>query len=120
MRATAEPMEGNLVRLSGEVDEPEFDRALGDVVRTLAKQVRIPGFRPGKVPRQVLEARMGGAQALRTEALRDALPEFYAQALVEAEVDPIAPPEIDITAGEEAGALAFEAVIQIRPLVAIP
>ena len=60
-------MEGNLVRLSVEIDEPEFDRALGDVVRSLAQQVRVPGFRPGKVPRKVLEARMGGAAAVRSE-----------------------------------------------------
>ena len=72
-------MEGNLVRLSVEVDEPEFDQALGDVVRTLAQQVRVPGFRPGKVPRKVLEARMGGAGALRAEALRESLPDFYAR-----------------------------------------
>ena len=61
MRATAEPIEGNRVRLSVEVDEPEVDRALNEVVRTLSRQVRVPGFRPGKVPRRVLEARMGGA-----------------------------------------------------------
>ncbi len=72
-------MEGNLVRLSVEVDEPEFDQALGDVVRTLAQQVRVPGFRPGKVPRKVLEARMGGAGAFRAEALRESLPDFYAR-----------------------------------------
>ena len=99
MRATTEPMEGNLVRLSVEIDEPEFDRALGDVVRTLAKQVRVPGFRPGKVPRKVLEARMGGAGALRAEALRESLPDFYAPAVVDTELDPIAQPEIDITGG---------------------
>jgi trigger factor len=120
MRATTEPMEGNLVRLSVEIDEPEFDRALSDVVRALAKQVRVPGFRPGKVPRQVLEARMGGAGALRAEALREALPDFYAQAVVDTELDPIARPEIDITSGEDAGAVSFDAVVQVRPLVAIP
>src|SRR5271165_68052 len=107
MRATAEPLEGNLVRLSVEIDEPEFDRALGDVVRALARQVRVPGFRPGKVPRRVLEARMGGAGALRAEALREALPDFYAQAIVDTEVDPIAAPEIDITSGEESGPVAL-------------
>jgi trigger factor len=113
-------MEGNLVRLSVEIDEPEFDRALGETVRALAKQVRVPGFRPGKVPRQVLEARMGGAGALRAEALREALPDFYAQAVVDTELDPIARPEIDITSGEDAGAVSFDAVVQVRPLVAIP
>src|SRR5580658_3900223 len=120
MRATAEPMEGNLVRLSVEIDEPEFDRALGDVVRTLARQVRVPGFRPGKVPRKVLEARMGGAGALRAEALRESLPDFYARAVVDTELDPIAQPDIDITAGEDQGAVSFDAVVQVRPLVAIP
>src|SRR5580693_5183781 len=120
MRATAEPMEGNLVRLSVEVDEPEFDKALGDVVRTLAQQVRVPGFRPGKVPRKVLEARMGGAGALRAEALRESLPDFYARAVIDTELDPIARPDIDITQGEDGGAVSFDAVVQVRPLVAIP
>lgn len=120
MRATTEPLEGNLVRLSVEIDEPEFDQAMGDVVRTLARQVRVPGFRPGKVPRKVLEARMGGAGALRAEALREALPDFYAQAVVDTELDPIAQPEIDITRGEQSGAVSFDAVVQVRPLVSIP
>ena len=120
MRATTEPLEGNLVRLSVEIDEPEFDHAMGDVVRTLARQVRVPGFRPGKVPRKVLEARMGGAGALRAEALREAVPDFYAQAVVDTELDPIAQPEIDITGGEESGAVSFDAVVQVRPLVSIP
>jgi trigger factor len=120
MRATAEPLEGNLVRLSVEIDEPEFDRALGDVVRSLARQARVPGFRPGKVPRKVLEARMGGAGALRAEALRESLPDFYARAIVDTELDPIAQPEIDITSGEDEGAVSFDAVVQVRPLVSIP
>ncbi len=113
-------MEGNLVRLTVEIDEPEFDQAMGDVVRTLARQVRVPGFRPGKVPRRVLEARMGGAGALRAEALREALPDFYARAVVDTELDPITQPEIDITGGEDSGAVSFDAVVQVRPLVSIP
>jgi trigger factor len=120
MRATTEPLEGNLVRLSVEIDEPEFDRALVGVVKTLASQIRVPGFRPGKVPRKVLEARMGGASALRAEALRESLPDFYAQAVVDSEIDPIASPEIDITGGEDGGAVSFDAVVQVRPLVSIP
>src|SRR6185437_3210476 len=120
MRATSESLEGNLVRLSVEIDEPEFDRALGDVVKTLASQIRVPGFRPGKVPRKVLEARMGGAGALRAEALRESLPDFYARAVVDTELDPIAQPDIDITGGEDAGAVSFDAVVQVRPLVLIP
>jgi trigger factor len=120
MRATAEPVEGNVVRLSIEIDETEVDRVLNDAVKSLSRQLRIPGFRPGKVPRQILEARLGGAGALRAEALRDAMPDFYAQAVVETEVDPIAPPDIDITAGKDAGPVTLDAVVQVRPTVAIP
>ncbi len=120
MRATTEAVEGSKIRLSVQVDESEIDQALEQTVRKLAREVRVPGFRPGKVPRRVLEARMGGAASLRSEALREALPEFYARAVAETEVDPIAPPDIDITAGEESGAVEFDALVQVRPTVAIP
>jgi trigger factor len=103
MRATAQPIEGNKVKLSVEVDEQEMDRAVDTAFKRLAKEVRVPGFRPGKVPRRYLEARIG-AGAIRQEALRDSLPDFYSQALVDTDVEAIAPPDIDITAGEEAGA----------------
>jgi trigger factor len=120
MRATAEPVEGNRMRLSVEVDEKEVSRAVDDTVRRLVRQVRIPGFRQGKVPRAVLEARYGGALALRQEAIRDALPDLYARAVIDAAVDPIAPPEIDIRSGEDTGPLLFDALVEVRPTVAIP
>jgi trigger factor len=120
MRATAEPEEGNKVRLSVEIDEAEIDEALGEVVRRLARDLRVPGFRPGKVPRRVIEARMGGAAALRGEALREALPTFYAQAVTDTEVDPIDSPEIDITSGDDSGPVSFDAVVLVRPTVSIP
>jgi trigger factor len=120
MRASAEPEEGNKVRLSVEIDEAEMDEALNGVIRRLARDVRVPGFRPGKVPRKVIEARMGGATALRGEAIREALPEFYARAVSDTDVDPIDQPEIDITSGDEGGAVSFDAVVMVRPAVAIP
>jgi trigger factor len=120
MRATAAPEEGNKVRLTVEIDEAEMDGALDDVLKRLSREVRVPGFRPGKVPRKVLETRMGGAAALRGEAIREALPEYYSRAVDETEVDPIDQPDIDITAGEESGAVSFEAVVLVRPTVAIP
>ncbi len=119
MRATAEPVEGNLVRLSVEIEEDEIEKVMADTYRALSREMRVPGFRPGKVPRQVLEARLGGPQAVRAEALREALPDFYSQAVVESEVDPIAAPDIDITAGEESGPVSFDAVVQVRPTVSI-
>jgi trigger factor len=119
MRATAAPVEGNRVRLSVELDESEVDDALNSTVRRLARDVRVPGFRPGRVPRPVLEARMGGAEALRQQAISDALPDLYAQAVVDTEVDPIAAPEIDITSGEQGGPLTFDALVEVRPTVSI-
>jgi trigger factor len=120
MRATAAPEEGNKVRLSVEIDEAEIDEALDEVMSRLSRDVRVPGFRPGKVPRRVIEARMGGASALRGEALREALPDFYARAVSDTEVDPIDQPEIDITSGDESGPVSFDAVVLVRPTVAIP
>lgn len=120
MRATVEPEEGNKVRLSVEIDEAEIDQALDKVVARLSREVRVPGFRPGKVPRKVIVARMGGASAFRGEAIREVLLDFYAQAVVDTDVDPIDQPDIDITAGEEAGPVSFDAVVMVRPTVAIP
>ncbi len=116
MKAVVEPLEGNKVKLTIQVDEPEFEKAIDAAFRKIAKEVRVPGFRPGKAPRRILEARLG-KESGRSEALRDALPDYYTQALREHEVDAIAPPEIDITAGQESGALAFDAVVEVRPQI---
>ena len=118
MKATVETLEGNKVKVSVEVDETEFESAVDDAFRRIAREVRIPGFRPGKAPRRVLEAQLGTGFA-REEALRHALPEYYAQAVRENDVDVIAPPEIDITGGEEDGPVVFDAVVEIRPEIAI-
>src|SRR2546430_1504005 len=114
MKAIVEPLEGNKVKLSVEVDEQEFERALDAAFRKIAREVRVPGFRPGKAPRRILEARLG-TEAARQEALRDALPDYYNQALKDHAVDAIAPPEIDITSGQEAGPVIFDAVVEVRP-----
>ncbi len=114
MKTVVEPLEGNKVKLSVEIDEQEFEKALDTAFRKIAREVRIPGFRPGKAPRRVLEARMG-KEAARQEALREALPDYYARALRDQEVDAIAPPDIDITAGQESGPVTFDAVVEIRP-----
>ena len=118
MKSTVESLEGNKVKLSVEVDAAEFEVALDQAFRRIAKDVRVPGFRPGKVPRKVLEARVGTAAA-RQEALREALPGYYVEALRDNEVDAIAQPEIAITAGEEQGPVTFEATVEVRPAIEI-
>jgi trigger factor len=119
MKAVVEPLEGNKVKLSVEVDEQEFEKAVDAAFRKIAREVRIPGFRPGKAPRRLLEARLG-KETGRSEALRDALPDYYTQAIRDHDVDAIAPPEIDITAGRESGPLAFDAVVEVRPQLHLP
>ncbi|MCX7619473.1 MAG: trigger factor [Acidimicrobiales bacterium] len=118
MKSTVEPLEGNKVKVSVEVDEEEFEKAIDAAFKKIAREVRIPGFRPGKAPRKVLEARFG-IEAARGQALQDALPEYYLTAVKEHQVDVIAPPEIDITTGEESGPVAFDAVVEVRPKVTI-
>src|SRR5918993_2835860 len=119
MKSTVEPLEGNKVKLSVEVDAGEFETAVDAAFKKIAKEVRLPGFRPGKAPRKVLEARIGSV-AGREQALQDALPEYYSAAVIEHDVDVIAPPEIDITGGQDAGDVAFDAVVEIRPTVEVP
>lgn len=119
MRATSEVVDTNKVKLTIEVEEAEIDSALDETVRSISRQARIKGFRPGRVPRQVLEAHMGGKGVLRAEALREALPDFYAEAISQTEVDPIDTPEIDITSGEESGAVTFEATVEVRPEITV-
>ncbi len=118
MRSSSEALEGNRVKLTVEVDEDELRTAVDETFRRLQKEVSVPGFRPGKVPRRLLEVRLG-AQAIRAEVIRHALPDYYAQAVEEAALDTIAAPEIDITSGEAAGTLAFDAVVEVRPKVSI-
>jgi trigger factor len=119
VKTTVSPLEGNKVKLSVEVDEDEFDKAINDAFRKISREVRVPGFRPGKAPRKVLERRLG-PQVGREQALHDALPEYYAQALTDNDVDAIDAPEIDITSGEEEGPIAFDAVVEVRPNVTVP
>ncbi len=118
INSTVELLDDNKVKLSVEVDEAEFDSALDAAFKRIAKEVRLPGFRPGKAPRQILEAQFGHGVG-REEALREALPDYYAQAVVAHDVDVIAPPDIEITAGQEEGAVAFDAVVEIRPVIEV-
>jgi trigger factor len=116
MQTTVEELEDNRVKLHVAVPAEEFETAVNAAFRKLAGEVRIPGFRPGKAPRRILEARFG-TDVAREQALKDGLPGFYADAVIAEDLDAIAPPEIEITAGEEDGDVEFDAVVQVRPVV---
>lgn len=118
LSTSVEPLDGHKVRLHVAIPASEFERAVDAAFRKLAADVKIPGFRPGKAPRQLLEARFG-ADIARREALQDALPGYYAEAVDAEQLDAIAPPEIDITAGEDDGDVEFDAVVEVRPVVTL-
>jgi len=117
MRATATTLDQHKIRLQVEVDDEEMSGALDAAAASLAQQVSIKGFRKGKVPRSVLVAHLGGPEALRAEAIRASLPDFYAHAVADTLVDPIGQPDITITSGEEEGALTFDVEVEVRPQI---
>lgn len=118
MKTIVEPLEGNKVKLSVELDESEFGSAIDAAFRKISREVRIPGFRPGKAPRRLVEARVG-LDVARQEAIRDALPGYYERALRENDIEPIAAPEIDITSADTDPTMAFDAVVEIMPTVSV-
>jgi trigger factor len=104
----------NKVRLAVEVPVEDVGKLVDKAYRKLAGEVRVPGFRPGKVPRPIIDQRLG-KEYVRSEALRDALPDLFAEAVKDAELDIVAPPELDVTSFEDGKDLIFEAVVEVRP-----
>jgi trigger factor len=119
VNSSLQEVEGNKVKLSITIDESEFDGDIDRAFRKIAKQVRLPGFRAGKVPRRVLEARIGLAPA-REQALNDAIPQYLARAVREHDVDVIDTSDVEITSGREDGPVAFDATLEVRPEVTVP
>ena len=119
MKSSVEALEGNQIKLYVEVEESEFDADIDRAFKLIAKEVRLPGFRPGKAPRKVLEAKVGIGPA-REQALRDGVPEYLARAVREHDVDLIAAPQVDITDGQESGPVEFEATCEVRPVIEVP
>lgn len=119
MKATTETLSPTRVKLTVEVSfdelKPNFDAAY----KSLAAQVKIPGFRNGKIPPQLLEQRVGRATVL-DEAINDALPKFYSEAVEAEGLKPIGRPEVDITKLEDRDQLIFTAEVDVRPEVVLP
>jgi len=119
MRATSSTLENNHVKLVVEIEDAEMNAAIDQAAASLATQVSVKGFRKGKVPKNVLIANIGGPEVLRSEAIRESMPDFYARAVTETGIDPIGQPDINIVSGEEEGILTFEADVEVRPEVTI-
>ncbi|MGV0806656.1 trigger factor [Mycolicibacterium setense] len=119
MKSTVEQLSPTRVRINVEVPftelEPDFDRAF----KALAQQVRLPGFRPGKAPRKLLEARVGRGAVLE-QVVNDALPARYSEAVTASDVKPLGQPEIEVTKLEDGQELAFTAEVDVRPEITLP
>ena len=119
MKSTVEHLSPTRVRFNVEVpfDElkPNFDRAYQE----LAKQVRIPGFRPGKVPARVLESRIGRAPVL-DEVVNEAVPSKYLEAVNSSEVSTLGRPDIEVTNIADGEKVEFSAEVDVRPELTLP
>ncbi|WP_292989898.1 trigger factor [Mycobacterium sp.] len=119
MKSTVEKLSPTRVRINVEVPfnelKPDFDRAY----KELAKQVRLPGFRPGKAPAKLLEARVG-KEAILDQVVNEALPSRYGQAVTESEVRPLGQPEIEVTKKVYGDDLVFTAEVDVRPDFSLP
>lgn len=119
MKTTVEQESPTRLRLLIEVQPDELAPLYERTMKRLAGEVNIPGFRKGKVPKSVLESRVG-PDTLKEEFLRDALPALYVQAASAEEVRPITLPEIDVTSYEQGAPLSFTATVEVRPEVTLP
>jgi trigger factor len=120
VKSTVERLSPTRVRINVEVpfDElkPDFDRAY----KKIAQQVRVPGFRPGKVPARIIEARLGRGVVLE-EVVNGAVPAKYSEAVTAAsEYTPIGRPDIEVTEIADGDKLAFTAEVDVRPEITLP
>ena len=119
MKSAVENLSPTRVRISIDVDFKDLEPHVTVAYETLAKQVSIPGFRKGKVPRQLIDQRVGRGPVLN-EAINSALPEFYTQAARENDVLVVGRPSVDIKEVKDNELLKFEVEVDIRPEVKLP
>lgn len=116
MTATWEKKEGNEGLLKVTVPAEKVDKALDQAFKKVVKQINVPGFRKGKVPRPIFEQRFG-VEALYQDAVDILLPEAYGEAIDETGINPVAQPEINVTQIEKGKDFEFEATVTVEPEV---
>lgn len=114
LTADVTPLEENRVRLDVAVPEDEVQRRMEGAIRRLGREVRVPGFRPGKAPAEVILQRVGH-DAVVQEMLKGALGDWYSEAVAETGIVPIDEPDLDLDSVPDEGDLTFKATVQVRP-----
>lgn len=116
MSANWEKLEGNRGVLTVEVDVEKVKEGLDAAFKKVVKQVNVPGFRKGKMPRQLFEQRFG-IESLYQDAIDFLLPEAYTAAIEEAGIEPVDRPEIDVEQFEKGNTFIFKATVTVKPEV---
>ncbi|HHU18810.1 MAG TPA: trigger factor [Bacilli bacterium] len=116
MTAKWEKKEGNVGTLTVEVEAAKFNDALDQAFKKVVKDVQLPGFRKGKVPRGLFEQRFG-VESLYQDAVDIVLPEAYTAAVEETGISPVDQPDVDITQIEKGEPLIFTAEVTVKPEV---
>jgi trigger factor len=119
VKSAVETLNPTRAKLTIEVEFEELKPSLDAAYQRIAKQVNIPGFRKGKVPPPVIDRQVGRGAVL-DEAINEALPKLYVQALEDNDLQPLAQPEIDITRFEDNQSLEFTAEVDVRPTIEVP
>lgn len=119
MKSTVEQLSPTRVRINVEVPFTELEPDFNEAYKELAKQVRLPGFRPGKAPAKLLEARIG-RETMLDQVVNDALPKRYTQAVTESELRPLGQPQIEVTNKQYGEELVFTAEVDVRPEIKLP
>lgn len=119
MKATIESKGPTKVQINIEVPPEELAPYRAETLKRLANEVKVPGFRKGKVPAAVLESRIG-REHVSQEMLSDALPALYSKALEEKEIQPLAQPEIEVTRFAENEPLELTASVEVKPEIELP
>jgi trigger factor len=116
MKTDVEKMENNRVLLKVEVETEEFTQAINQVYRRLVKSVNVPGFRPGRAPRPVLERHVGKKRLL-DEAVEILVNDAYHKAVEETGIEPVSAPELELVQTEEGKPVKFNAKVMVKPEV---
>ena len=119
MKTDVEELSPTRVRLTVEVPFEELKPNLDHAYREVGKQVRVPGFRPGRVPPRVIDQRVGRGAVLE-HAVNDAVPELYGKALQEHEMFALGQPDVEITKLDDGKELTFTAEVDVRPKFDLP
>ena len=119
MKTDVEELSPTRVRLNVEVPFDELKPSLDKAYREVGRQVRIPGFRPGRVPPPVIDSRIGRDVVL-SQAVNDALPDLYAKAVSEGDISVLGQPDVEITSLDDGKALNFTVEVDIRPKFELP